>query len=75
MRYLDDSLLILERFYPRRRQYTVVANLGNKRVRRDLSHYYFGGSVLASSHGKTGYIKFRSIQLQPSEVLVVMLDK
>ncbi|KAF2364375.1 Reverse transcriptase domain [Trinorchestia longiramus] len=75
VRYVDEDMLILERFYPRRRQYSVVVNLGGRVVTRDLSHYYYGGYVVASSHNNTGYIEFRNIQLQPSEVLVCVLDK
>ncbi|XP_018019777.1 uncharacterized protein LOC108676237 [Hyalella azteca] len=75
VRYVDDDLLILERFYPRRRQYLVVANLGHNAVTRDLSHYYYGGEVVASSHNNSGYIEFRNLQLEPSEVLVCVLDK
>ena len=75
LRYKDASLLILDRFYPRRQQYTVVVNLGTTTLTRDLSHYYYGGTVVASSHGKAGYIKFRQITLMPSEALVCVLDK
>ena len=75
LRYMDGTLLIMDRFYPRRRQYTVVANLGSSQIERDLSRYYFGGSVVASSHGKAGYVTFRKISLQASEVLVCVLDK
>lgn len=64
----------MDRFYPRRNQYAVVANLGNEVINKDLSHYYFGGSVLASSHGQTGFVTFRNISLQPGEALACILD-
>lgn len=64
----------MDRFYPRRNQYAVVVNLGNEVINTDLSHYYFGGSVLASSHGQTGFVTFRNISLQPGEALACILD-
>lgn len=74
MRHADQDLIIMDRFYPRRNQYAVVANLGSKVLQKDLSHYYYGGSVLASSHGQSGYVKFRNINLYPGEALACVLD-
>ncbi|KAK3886957.1 hypothetical protein Pcinc_008927 [Petrolisthes cinctipes] len=74
VRYVDNSLIILDRFYPRRNQYAVVANLGTTTINQDLSHFYYGGSVLASSHGRSGYITFKNITLEPSEALACVLD-
>ncbi|XP_050734089.1 4F2 cell-surface antigen heavy chain-like isoform X2 [Eriocheir sinensis] len=74
VRFAKEDLLIMDRFYPRRNQYAVVANLGNEVINKDLSHYYFGGSVLASSHGQTGFVTFRNISLQPGEALACILD-
>ncbi|XP_071530060.1 amino acid transporter heavy chain SLC3A2-like isoform X3 [Panulirus ornatus] len=74
VRHADHDLIIIDRFYPRRNQYAVVANLGPNTINQDLSQFYFGGSVLASSHGQTGYVKFRSISLQPGEALACILD-
>lgn len=74
VRYADADLIVIDRFFPRRNQFAVVANLGQNVLTKDLSHLYFGGSVLASSHGHAGYVKFRSISLQPGEALVCILD-
>ncbi|KAG7174398.1 Neutral and basic amino acid transport protein rBAT-like 1, partial [Homarus americanus] len=74
VRHADHGLIIIDRFYPRRNQYAVVANLGPNTVNQDLSRFYFGGSVLASSHGQSGYVMFRNISLQPGEALACILD-
>ncbi|XP_069950073.1 uncharacterized protein [Cherax quadricarinatus] len=74
VRHSDHELIIIDRFYPRRNQYAVVANLGPNTLDQDLSHFYFGGSVLASSHGQSGYVMFRNIVLQPGEALACILD-
>ncbi|XP_045597412.1 oligo-1,6-glucosidase isoform X2 [Procambarus clarkii] len=74
VRHSDHELIIIDRFYPRRNQYAVVANLGHNTIDQDLSHFYFGGSVLASSHGQSGYVMFRNISLQPGEALACILD-
>ncbi|KAK4325896.1 hypothetical protein Pmani_003552 [Petrolisthes manimaculis] len=74
VRYVDNSLIILDRFYPRRNQYAVVANLGTTTINQDLSQFYYGGSVLASSHGRSGYITFKNITLKPNEALACVLD-
>ncbi|XP_042869056.1 neutral and basic amino acid transport protein rBAT-like isoform X2 [Penaeus japonicus] len=74
IRYADEDLIVIDRFFPRRNQFAIVANLGQDVLTKDLSHLYFGGSVLASSHGHSGYVKFRSISLQPGEALVCILD-
>ncbi|KAK8390979.1 hypothetical protein O3P69_016966 [Scylla paramamosain] len=74
VRHAAEDLLIMDRFYPRRNQYALVANLGGEVINKDLSHFYFGGSVLASSHGQTGFVTFRNIHLQPGEALACILD-
>lgn len=74
IRHADEDLVIIDRFYPRRNQFAIVANFGSDIISQDLSHVYFGGSVLASSNGQTGYVQFRSISLQPGEALACILD-
>ncbi|KAG0711903.1 Glucan 1,6-alpha-glucosidase [Chionoecetes opilio] len=74
VRHAGEDLLIMDRFFPRRNGYALVANLGDYAINKDLSHFYFGGSVLASSHGHTGFVTFHNMSLQPGEALVCILD-
>lgn len=74
VRFTDENLIIMDRFYPRRNKFALVVNFGSETLQRDLSSFYFGGSVLTSTHGQEGYIKFRNITLHPGEGLALILD-
>ena len=75
MRYKKDDVVVIERNYPRRQHYAIVANLGKKKIEMNLSHMYYGGNIIASSYGLNGYFKFRHTSLEPGDAFVCVLDK
>ncbi|XP_063222869.1 probable alpha-glucosidase isoform X2 [Bacillus rossius redtenbacheri] len=54
LRNVGRDLLVLERWYPRRNSYVVVANLGPAVRQCDLSSRYYGGEVVADLQGRVG---------------------
>ena len=76
VRHLDSAVLVLDRFYPRQARWCVIFNTSPEPVTRDLSHIFFRGLVVASSTGdKEGFIRFKQLQLQAGEGLLVKLDR
>lgn len=75
-RYVDKTLIVLERLYPRRHSYVIVANLGLKTEMRDLSKLFYGGHVVLSTGNHVGkYLTFHKLVLYPGEAIIVELDK
>lgn len=73
---LDNTTVVLERFFPRRNRYLLVVNFSKTTVHHDLSSIYFGGLTLVSSSGtKHGYIKLNNLSLVPGEGVLLLLDK
>ena len=73
---LDNDTVVVERFYPRRHRYLLIANLGSKNVSHDLSNTWYGGKTLVSSTGnKMGYVELNQLHLLPGEGLLLLLDK
>lgn len=73
---MDDSVIVLDRFYPRQPRWGVVYNTADVQVKRDLSHIFFRGMVKASSTGdKQGYIRFQELQLEAGEGVLFELDR
>lgn len=76
IRYVDENVILLERSYPRRHTYLLLANLGKEPVKKDFSKHYYGGVVLLDTAGdQDRYITFQSIELVPGQALLTKLDK
>lgn len=76
VRYVDDSLIVVERFYPRRNTYIVLYNPDVKDVVRDISNIYYGGERVQDSEGNSGdYLTFKSIAVSAGNAVVIKLDK
>ncbi|XP_039295463.1 maltase A2 isoform X2 [Nilaparvata lugens] len=76
IRYHEDNFILLERRYPRRFTYVVIANLGTTYKSRDLSTIFYGGHVLADHNGRSGFfMKFADLHLAPGEFYIIRLDK
>lgn len=66
----------IERAYPRRNTYLLLANLGERTVTRDLSSHYYGGDiVLDTTSAPVRYVTFQQTKLVPGQVVLSKLDK
>ena len=73
--YSRDNLLVIQRWYPRRKSYVVVSNLGNSTVTQDLSTLLYSGTVVIGprTDSKSESISFKNISLWPGESVVIEL--
>ncbi|XP_006608788.1 maltase A2-like isoform X3 [Apis dorsata] len=76
IRYADDEIIVIERWYPRRNSYVFLANLGNKSQMKDLSFLYYGGQVVVGpSYRLNKDVYFKELTIPPGEAFVIKLDK
>lgn len=67
---------MIERWYPRRHTYVLVANLGTQTQTKDLSSLYYGGrAVVGSEHKMHELIYFKQVTINPGEAFIIKLDK
>ncbi|KAH7964351.1 hypothetical protein HPB51_027408 [Rhipicephalus microplus] len=66
------EIFAMERFYPRRARYAVVANFAPRGVTSDLSDFGFEGNVVAGTCSSLPTrVNFRELYLEPGEALYV----
>ncbi|XP_077521666.1 putative alpha-glucosidase isoform X2 [Amblyomma americanum] len=66
------EVFAMERFYPRRARYAVVANFASRGLTRDLSDLGFEGNVVAGTCSSLPTrVNFRELYLEPGEALYV----
>ncbi|XP_043252757.1 maltase A2-like isoform X1 [Colletes gigas] len=76
IRYADDEMIVIERWYPRRNSYIFLANLGNKTLTKDLSFLYYGGQVVVGpSYRLNRDVYFKELIVPPGEAFIIKLDK
>ncbi|XP_076181656.1 alpha-amylase 3 isoform X2 [Ptiloglossa arizonensis] len=76
IRYADDEMIVIERWYPRRNSYVFLANLGNKTLTKDLSFLYYGGHVVVGpTYRLNRDVYFKELIVFPGEAFVIKLDK
>lgn len=76
IRYADDEIIVIERWYPRRNSYVFLANLGNSTRTKDLSFLYYGGHVVVGpSYRMNKDVYFKELTIPPGEAFVIKLDK
>ncbi|XP_014292515.1 alpha-glucosidase isoform X1 [Halyomorpha halys] len=76
IRYIDENVLLLERNYPRRHTFLLMANIGKEKVNKDFSSHYYGGVlILDTSGGAERYATFQDTQLVPGQAIIAKLDK
>ncbi|CAD1471552.1 unnamed protein product [Heterotrigona itama] len=76
IRYADDEMIVIERWYPRRNSYVFLANLGNQTQTKDLSFLYYGGYVIVGpSYRLNKDVYFKELIIPPGEAFVIKLDK
>lgn len=75
-RYTEEDLLVVERWYPRRNSYVMVANFGAKNRTEDLSNFYYAGHVVVGDPDRMKHdIYFKELNILPGEAYVLKLDK
>lgn len=75
-RYVEDEMIVIERWYPRRNSYVFVANFGNETRKKDLSFLYYGGHVVVGpSHRINREVYFKELSVPPGEAFIIKLDK
>ncbi|XP_033349156.1 maltase A2-like isoform X1 [Bombus vosnesenskii] len=76
IRYAEDEMIVVERWYPRRNSYVFLANLGNQTQTKDLSFLYYGGHVVVGpSYRLSKDVYFKELIIPPGEAFVIKLDK
>ncbi|KAG7203372.1 hypothetical protein KM043_013446 [Ampulex compressa] len=76
VRYADNEIIVIERWYPRRHTYVFLANLGNETQTKDLSFLYLGGHVVVGPPYRMNKdMYFKDLVVLPGEAFVVKLDK
>lgn len=70
----NGNILILMRWYPRRNTFASISNFGLTNVSLDLTNYFYSGQIMIGGkpHEK---IYFDEFEIQPSQTIVVKLDK
>ncbi|XP_029665745.1 maltase A2-like isoform X2 [Formica exsecta] len=76
VRYVEDEMIVIERWYPRRNSYVLVANFGNETRMKDLSFLYYGGHVVVGpTYRMNRDVYFKELIVLPGEAFVIKLDK
>ncbi|XP_018055882.1 PREDICTED: neutral and basic amino acid transport protein rBAT-like isoform X1 [Atta colombica] len=76
IRYVEDEMIVIERWYPRRNSYVFVANFGNETRVKDLSFLYYGGYVVVGPNYRINRnVYFKKLTVPPGEAFVIKLDK
>ncbi|KAF5292583.1 hypothetical protein FQA39_LY13916 [Lamprigera yunnana] len=76
IKYKEDDLLVMQRWYPRRKSYVVVSNLGFVHISADLSTLLYAGQVVVgpTANSKFESLSFKDISLWPGESVIILLD-
>ncbi|KAK5645433.1 hypothetical protein RI129_006733 [Pyrocoelia pectoralis] len=76
IKYKENDLLVIQRWFPRRKSYVVVSNLGFVHISADLSTLLYGGQVVVgpTTSSKIEMLSFKEISLWPGESVIVLLD-
>lgn len=76
VKYAQRDLLVIQRWYPRRKSYVVVSNLGTTLISSDLSKLLYSGQVVVGPRpdSVSESILFDDVSLWPGESVVIALD-
>lgn len=75
VKYSEQDILVIQRWYPRRNSYVVVSNLGAEQFSADLSKMFYSGKVVVGPRADSvcESISFKHIMLWPGESVVIEL--
>lgn len=76
VKYSQQNFLVIQRWYPRRRSYVVVSNLGSVPTSSDLSTLLYTGQIVVGPRldSVSASISFNDVSLWPGESVIVALD-
>lgn len=76
VKYAENDLLVIQRWYPRRKAFVVAANMGSRHLSADLSTLLYSGDVIVGPRvdSKPGTISFKDLSLWPGESVVIVLN-
>lgn len=76
VKYSKGDLLVIQRWYPRRKSYVIVSNLGRNKIQADLSTLLYRGDVIVGPRldSMPSTISFKEILLWPGESVVIELE-
>ncbi|XP_018329575.1 neutral and basic amino acid transport protein rBAT-like [Agrilus planipennis] len=76
VKYANDEIMVLHRWYPRRKSYVVLSNLGKNRFEADLSKYLYSGEIIIgpTPESKLESLSFKNISLWPGESVIVFVN-
>lgn len=74
--YSKGDMLVMQRWYPRRKSYVVVSNLGDNQIVNDLSTLLYSGQVVVGprAESRSETISFKAVSLWQGESVVIQLD-
>lgn len=77
VRKTNSSLVIIERWYPRRNTCVFVGNLGGENISTDLTTMFYGGTVVAGTNTSLigEVIYFDKITFPPYSAIILKLEK
>lgn len=76
MRSSQGDLVVVERHYPRRKNYGTFTNFGNTTIKLDLSSIFYSGDiVVGGAFSQNTKIFFSDFQLGSFSTIIVKLDK
>lgn len=76
VKYAENDLLVIQRWYPRRKAFVVACNMGKKHLTTDLSSLLYSGEVVVGPRvdSSFGTISFKDLSLWPGESVVIVLN-
>ncbi|KAJ6649806.1 4F2 cell-surface antigen heavy chain [Pseudolycoriella hygida] len=74
VKFSRNDLLILERWYPRRRSFVSITNFSDKKLSLDLSTMFYSGEIVIGKL-KGQRVLFSEFEVGPIETIIIRLDK
>lgn len=74
VKFSRNDLLILERWYPRRRSFVSITNFSNRKLSVDLSGMFYSGEIVIGKL-KGRRVLFSEFEIDAIETVVIRLDK
>lgn len=74
IKFSRNDLLILERWYPRRRSFVSITNFSNRKLSLDLSSMFYSGEIVIGKL-KGQRVVFTEFEIGPIETIIIRLDK
>lgn len=74
VKFSRNDLLILERWYPRRRSFVSITNFSNRKLSLDLSSMFYSGEIVIGKL-KGQRVLFTEFEIGPIETIIIRLDK